>query len=260
MGNSLSEILQSYSNEKPKKLDFFDIVKNYKLIRNYIVLKEGDIVLNSNLDSDDITDIFFDDSDDTNLMQEANNNTWGLEVMKDYKEDNLLNYLLRKGQESSKYYTGLERLIRISNSVYNNLITNVFKDYKGYERDGEIYPLGYLFYKGSVECLKISTILCLILTMDKDFKKEGVKFKLGGKFIDTYGSGTKDIKSKEDNISHAWVNAYFPNGEVYIIDPINKIFINKDTAKKGIKVENKFWFYHYNSKDMVIIRKNRYLS
>lgn len=257
MGESLNKILQNYSNEKPRKINFFDIVKEYKLIRNYVAIKERDIILDSDLDNDDIEEIFYDE--DSNLVQEANSNTWGLEIMGDYKKDTLLNYLLKEGQKASSSQDGLERLIRITNNVYENLINKVLKSYKGYEKDGKIYPLGYLFYKGNVECLKISTILCLVLNMDTVLKKERIKFKLGGKFIDVYSSDKKDINDKEDEIAHAWVNAYFPNGEVYIIDPINQVFINKEYAKKGIKVENKFLVYHYNSKDMLVIRRNKYL-
>lgn len=259
----LEVILSEYaSSPVPVPLDFNRLRRDYELKKSYVKLKPLDLVLVSYAEEEKLEDMLtFRRSKrgyvNYSRLKELSRNTWALVIPEDYEKDKILNYLLAKGQEKADGLSGMERVRAIGEQAYKILVEKVLKKYDGVEKDGFVYGLEYLFYNGSVECVKIAATLSLVLSLDKKTHEAGIQTRFGGKFIDVYDPGKKKtLKNLKDSFAHAWVNVY-SGKDTYIFDPLHGVFADKKDAKDGIMAENEMLVYHYNNSTNTVLRKHR---
>ncbi len=294
----LEEILSSYKIQKPTRLNLFDLVDDYKAVRGNTQIKGGDLLLDLDGVDEDTVELMFNPNRRTkkNLLaygavllnlkkldeesaefilnriksskkrlldrkeaKEVSGDVFGVMIPVEYEKDKLLSYILGKGQEAAEGLKGTDRVRSIGDRAYDILTSYVLRGDAKPERDGFIYSLEYFFRRGAIECFKISTIITLVLSMDEELRKEGIKFRLGLRDLYIYDkiySGVK--KDAGEYNSHAWVNVYLMDKSIYIFDKIYGVFADVTSAKKGVSSlehPEKIFVYRFNPREGIALRR-----
>ena len=263
----LEEILSSYKIQKPIKLDFLGLIHDYKPIVGNTYIKGGDILLDLNgADEEDIRFVFESNRKAKknrltyrDIKKDISNDLHGIKIPVEYKKDKLLSYMLMKGQESAGDLKGVDRVRAIGDKAYDLLTSYVLREDVKPERDGFIYNLEYFFRGGAIECFKISTIITLVLSMDEELRKEGIKFRLGLRDLYIYDKIDGGVKKDAGKYNpHAWVNVYLADKSIYIFDKIYGVFADVASAKKGVSSlehPEKIFVYHFNPREGIALRR-----
>ncbi len=263
----LEKILSNYKAKKPRRLDFIELMHDYKPVIGNTHIRGGDILLDLNgADEEDIKFIFDLDmkaNDGAFVFQDIKNDISdylrGIEIPVEYEKDKLLSYILRKSQEASEGLKSLDRVHSFGKKAYNIITSDVLREDAESERDGFVYDLEYFFGKGAEDCFKIATMVTLVLSMDEELKEEGVKFRLGLRDLYTYDRVNNNInEDTEEYNPHAWVDVYLRDKSRYILDEINDVFADVSSARRGVaspESPNKVLVYHFNPRQGVALRR-----
>ncbi|MGC8681901.1 MAG: hypothetical protein ACP5TF_01235 [Candidatus Acidifodinimicrobium sp.] len=265
----LEKILSNYKSKKPRRLDFIELIHDYRPVIGNTHIRGGDILLDLNgADEADIKFVFDLDikaNDVAFVSQDIKNDISdylrGIEIPVEYEKDKLLSYILRKSQEVSGGLKGLDRVRSIGKKAYDIITSNVLREGAESERDGFIYDLEYFFGRGAEDCFKIATMMTLVLSMDEELKGEGVKFRLGLRDLYIYDRINENINEDTEGYNpHAWVDVYLKDKSRYILDEINGIFVDVASARRGVaspESPNKVFVYHFNPRQGVALRRLR---
>jgi hypothetical protein len=235
-----------------------DNLKDYRTILKYpSKIKNGDIILNAGL-TNEIPQELYDGKFDQRFLSEI----YGIRINKRLGKSTNLNTVYKSACSVAYGKTGLDRVIAIANSVYQQLYfrmneyTDSYSKKKGImtyadltylegndQRKGLVVDVNHSLLYGPFLCHEFAIALGLLL--EKEKTRTGLE--------PFYVMGTVEING--ETAQHCWVELRGRDGEKILLDPISNVM--QPISEDSVHVKSSNGTKYTIDNGPLILRKNR---